>query len=255
MASKSDFFRSYGQVKVTGGVINLFVSVDEVITLTTLSTGQKGQYPNSAGDKSFPLPYSDNFDGYPENVEPAFFAQQVGVFETKKSDDPGHGTILTQVVTFPPIYWCVFNLVFPIDLIGNYSWTDMAVSVDAQIPKANGSSGAFVAVRVDQGGCNSWEANGIFLFIFPIQQKYVLANNLSRTKVIQEGAAKLSVTGWNTISLLVTNTTAVGSVNGVTLFNTTVPAKPANGFVAIGLDSYGLANFDNFKMMNSKDTL
>lgn len=253
--SKSDFFRSFGQVKVSHGMVNLSLSVDEVITLTTLSTGQKGQYPNSADDKAFPLPYSDSFDGYSENVEPAFFAQQVGVFETKKSDDPSRGMMLTQVVTFPPIYWCVFNLVFPINVIGNYSWADMSASVDTQIPKANGSSGAFVAVRVDQGGCNSWEANGIFFFIFPIQQKYVLANNLSRTKVIQEGAANLSVTGWNTISLLVKNNTAVGSVNGVTLFNTTVPAKPTNGFVAIGLDSYGLANFDNFKMMSSKDVL
>lgn len=56
----------------------------------------------------------------------------------------------------------------------------MSVSVETQIPKVNGSSGTFVAVRVDQGGCNAWEAKGIFLFILPGQQKYVLANDLCK---------------------------------------------------------------------------
>ena len=55
------------------------------------------------------------------------------------------------------------------------------------------------------------------------------------------------------IFFLLQNTTAIGSVNGINLFTTTIPSKPANGFVAMGTDSYGLANFDNFKMMSSKD--
>ncbi|XP_062584696.1 galactocerebrosidase-like isoform X2 [Saccostrea cucullata] len=252
-SSKSDFFRSSGQVKVIGGILKISLNVDEVVTITTVSTGQKGLYPNSPDDKPFPLPYSDNFNGYAENVEPNLFAQQVGVFETRKSDDPSHGMVLTQVVTFPPIYWCIFNLVFPLDLIGNNTWTDMAVSVETQIPKVNGSSGSFVAVRVDQGGCNAWEAKGMFFFLLPGEQKYVLANDVSRTSVIHEGIANFSVNGWNTISLIVKNTTAIGSLNGVSLFKTTVPPKPANGFVAMGTDSYGLANFDNFKMMSSEE--
>lgn len=37
------------------------------------------------------------------------------------------------------------------------------------------------------------------------------------------------------------------------MFTTTIPSKPSNGFVAIGTDYYGKANFDNFKMMISKD--
>ena len=64
------------------------------------------------------------------------------------------------------------------------SRTDISVTVETQIPKVSGSSGTFVAVRVDQGGCNAWEAKGIFLFILPDQQKFVLANDLCKWSCI-----------------------------------------------------------------------
>lgn len=38
---------------------------------------------------------------------------------------------------------------------------------------------------------------------------------------------------------------AVGWCNGVQLFNVSVPASPANGFVGVGTDTYGYADFDN----------
>ncbi|KAI8795119.1 galactocerebrosidase isoform X2, partial [Biomphalaria glabrata] len=40
-------------------------------------------------------------------------------------------------------------------------------------------------------------------------------------------------------------TNALGAFDGV-LFNATIPTSPAAGFAAIGADSYGLDDFDNY---------
>ena len=48
--------------QVIGGIVNLNLGLDEVITLTTLNTGSKGQYPDPPPKEPFPLPYTDDFE-------------------------------------------------------------------------------------------------------------------------------------------------------------------------------------------------
>ena len=49
--------------QVVNGSITLTLDVDEVVTLTTLNQGLKGQYPDPPPEKPFPLPYQESFDG------------------------------------------------------------------------------------------------------------------------------------------------------------------------------------------------
>ena len=46
-----------------------------------------------------------------------------------------------------------------------------------------------------------------------------------------------------------------GAVNGNSLFKVTAPKATGNGFVAIGTDTYGIADFDNFKITSAADGL
>lgn len=48
-------------------------------------------------------------------------------------------------------------------------------------------------------------------------------------------------------------TTIQGQVNGKSVFNIQAPKMTKNGFVAIGTDTYGLADFDNFMITTASD--
>ena len=46
-----------------------------------------------------------------------------------------------------------------------------------------------------------------------------------------------------------------GALNGKDVFNVTAPKATGNGFVAIGTDTYGIADFDNFQITSAADGL
>lgn len=50
-------------------------------------------------------------------------------------------------------------------------------------------------------------------------------------------------------------TGATGSVNNNVLFNVSIPNSPANGFAALGTESYGIADFDNFLITSQEEGL
>ena len=48
--------------QVSQGSFSLDLEVDEIYTLTTMATGQKGTFPDPPASAPFPVPYQDNFD-------------------------------------------------------------------------------------------------------------------------------------------------------------------------------------------------
>ncbi|XP_046548390.1 galactocerebrosidase-like [Haliotis rubra] len=246
-------FQKRQPLKVTNGKVTFSVGVDEVWTLTTVTTGNKGSYSPPPQSKGFPLPYLDDFEyQYKVNMEPENLAQQTGSFEIMAD---ANEKFVRQMVLEQPLMWChnntekMLNRSFAV--IGDYSWTNVSVKAHVRLTKVNGTKGVFVASRVKHGGCDSYDTTGIFFYIFPDDKFYILSQDIMRTQVLSSGPIKSNPGGyWHTMELLITGDGLIAFVNEEPVVQTRTPT-PTNGFVAIGTDTWGLADFGSLLIMNT----
>ncbi|KAK7508505.1 hypothetical protein BaRGS_00000071 [Batillaria attramentaria] len=252
-------FEKWDSYVVENGMVTVPLDVDSVNTLTTLTVGQKGQADTPPPSQPFPLPYFDNFESYKPGQEPYNLAQQTGAFEIVDTHTAA-GKVVRQMVLETPVGWCMRlgekpdNMGAAINMIGNSGWTDIYAEVEAILGSVNRTEGVFLAARVQHGGCNTTRAVGIFFYLFPDAQVYIVAYDFARTQVIESGRLPSKLPGWNKLSLVVMGNTAKGSVNGNTIFNVSMPLSPHSGFVALGTDSYGIADFDNLRITSASNS-
>ncbi|XP_036592238.1 galactocerebrosidase isoform X2 [Trichosurus vulpecula] len=121
--NSSVLFKQLPPLKITNGTVTLKLGVDEVYTLTTITTGQKGSYPIPPESQPFPSSYKDDFNiRNPPFSEAPNFADQTGVFEyfTNAQCSADHAFTLRQVVTQRPVTWA-FDAYQTISIIGDYN--------------------------------------------------------------------------------------------------------------------------------------
>ena len=100
--------------------IRLTVRVNEIYTVTTLSTGRKGSHDSQragtaagGGDLTMPLPYSDDFEApsYRLYQPPKLFYDRQGAWEIDTSRHGRAGRVMRQVTNTTPVCWgsCGYN--------------------------------------------------------------------------------------------------------------------------------------------------
>ncbi|BFY97610.1 hypothetical protein BsWGS_00650 [Bradybaena similaris] len=237
----SNMFVNKGVVKVVNGAVQLSLGLDELFTLTTVSTGLKGSYPSPPASRPFPLPYSDDFEGNSLHEEPNNLAQQTGAFEVLSS---GTNQFIRQMVLSQPIGWCdAEGLGKAINIIGNSTWQDVLIEVDFEFPAVNASTGVFVAARLNRTGCDLKSNFGIYLFVTS-NYSFVLANDPAMSIVIIRGPLPAGG-GWHRLSLFVQGAHAYGAYDEQLIFFVQIPSSPSFGFAGLGTNSFGFADFDN----------
>ncbi|XP_029349654.1 galactocerebrosidase isoform X2 [Echeneis naucrates] len=246
---KPVFFEKQTPLTVMNGSFTLNLAEDEVYTLTTITTGQKGSYPDPPPSACFPKVYKDDFNvRNPPFSEAPDFADQTGVFEYYNNlTDPGpHTFTLRQVLTERPITWAT-DADQTISVIGDYEWENLTVTCDVFMESVR-TGGVFIAARVDKGGQSIRSTNGIFFWVFA-DGTYKVTNDLAGQAVLAEGQSGTRAYGWHTLSLTVTGPLASGMLNGYPLWKNAVVLNPKNGWAAIGTHSFELAQFDNFAIV------
>uniref|UniRef100_A0A8C5CME6 Galactocerebrosidase n=1 Tax=Gadus morhua TaxID=8049 RepID=A0A8C5CME6_GADMO len=243
---KPTFFEKLSPLKLSDGSFTLNLGEDEVYTLTSLTSGLKGSFPDPPPSAPFPTTYKDDFNvANPPFTEAPDFADQTGVFEYHINlTDPGpHVFTLRQVVTQRPVTWAT-DADQTISVIGNYKWENLTVSCDVFMETVK-TGGVFIAARVDKGGQSVRNAKGLFYWIFS-DGSYKVTNDLAGQAVLAEGPSGTRAFGWHTLTLSIKGQYATGLLNGYPLWKNAVVLGPKNGWAAIGTKSFELAQFDNF---------
>jgi hypothetical protein len=115
-------------------------------SLTTLQTVTHGNFSTPVPPQSdFPLPYSDDFNGYKNDTLPKYLADQGGSFAVIKSSGDGdgkgqvggsssgsNGVLMQMTPVDPGVNGWVANQ-DPISLVGDLSWTDTVITVMAKV--------------------------------------------------------------------------------------------------------------------------
>uniref|UniRef100_A0A8C3VWP9 Galactocerebrosidase n=1 Tax=Catagonus wagneri TaxID=51154 RepID=A0A8C3VWP9_9CETA len=231
-----------------GGSFTLELQEDELFTLTTLTTGNKGSYPLPPNSQPFPCVYEDNFNvDYPFFSEAPNFADQTGVFEYFMNiEDPGeHRFTLRQVLNQRPITWAAdaFNT---ISIIGDYKWSNLTITCDVYIETSE-KGGVFIAGRVNKGGILIRSARGVFFWIFA-NGSYRVTGDLAGWIIYTSGYADIKAKKWYTLTLTIKGGSSSGMLNGKLLWKNVSVNFPKNGWAAVGTHSFEFAQFDNFRV-------
>ena len=58
--------------------------------------------------------------------------------------------------------------------------SDIYVEADAMVSPVNGTTGVYIAARINKGGCSSFEAEGVFFFVFPEKKTFGVYGDLGK---------------------------------------------------------------------------
>ncbi|XP_074091686.1 galactocerebrosidase isoform X2 [Macrotis lagotis] len=244
--NSSVLFKQLPPVKITNGIVTLKLGIDEVYSLTTITTGQKGSHPIPPKSQPFPSSYKDDFNiCNPPFSEAPNFADQTGVFEcfTNTEEKGDHTFTLRQVITQRPITWSA-DADQTISIIGDYNWKNLVITCDVYIETPHFGS-VFIAGRVNKGGGIIRSAKGIFFWIFA-DGTYQITKDLARSVIMKDDYANVTAGKWYTLNLNINKFSVSAAIDGVVLWTGGKFFYPQNGWAAIGTGSFEFAQFDNF---------
>lgn len=219
---------------VSGGAFTLSLAAGCIYTLTTTSGQGKGSTTPPA-EKAFPLPYSEDFEGYATGATPRYFSDQSGIFEVVPRDD-GQGRCLRQVTTQNGIEWAA--QISPYTILGDSTWRDYEVSIEVLL-ETNGS--AYLYGRIaDIPGFSDATPRACWL---QASSSGTWALH-SYTNVLASGSASFATNTWHHLKLAFTGNNIKASINGVIVADVQDGAY-TSGLVGIGCGRHG-TRFDNF---------
>ncbi len=240
MADKDHFIHRTDLNQDGSGRFQFTVQPGYIYTFSTLSAAGKGN-ATARPAAALKLPYRDNFDRYRTGQEARYAADMQGAFEVQPCAAGRAGKCLQQMAPIKPIEWQDDSDAFT--LLGDPSWTNYTVSVDAEFARPGtleliGRAGIQKRPQSHQQGYYFQIAdNGVWT---------ILKSDFRglRTKLASGSTNPLGTGQWHRLSMSFNNETITASVDKKSLTVVKDDSYQA-GQVGLGLTSYDTDQFDN----------
>jgi len=235
---------SYGNFKVT-------LQPGYVYTFSTVSKPVGRGTAISPAPHPLALPYSDNFNRYVAGQEARYVSDMQGAFEVQPCAAGRRGMCLQQMAPTKPIEWQNDSDAFT--LVGDPSWTNYQVQIDAELAKPGtleliGRAGTQTRPQSHQQGyyfqitdTGAWtifksDANGV------------------RTVLARASTSPLGVGKWHKLALSFSGPSITALVDGQAV-GVVQDSSYTAGQVGLGLTSYDTDQFDNLAITANKVSL
>ncbi|MCX5216010.1 RICIN domain-containing protein [Kitasatospora sp. NBC_00240] len=212
-----------------------------VYSLTTLTSPGRGT-ATAPPRAAMSLPYGDDFESAPAvGHMPALLADMNGAFEVQPCDGGRAGSCVRQMAPVKPLPWG--NVSDPYTLMGDGSWRDYTVGVDALLQQPG-------AVRLmARAGTQSGPAwiNSYYLQVSDTGAWSIVRTDYQgaqKTTLVSGTTTALGTGTWHHLDVTVQGTAITAAVDHTVLGSATDTSHPT-GQVGVGLDSYRTQEFDN----------
>jgi hypothetical protein len=129
--SEAYFVRQTDVTVAADGSLTVQVPADAMVTVSTTTGAQRGDFPSSPIPESqpFPIPYSDDFSSYPYDAMAKYFSDQGGSWAVR------NGSLVQVAPANPgPNGWAANP--DPLTQIGGESWTDYTIAATVTFSSA-----------------------------------------------------------------------------------------------------------------------
>ena len=215
------------------GTFSIKLDPECIYSLTTTTGQLKGAY-NIPGDKPFPFPYAENYEGREVGDLPKYHSDQKGSFEI--AENPMGGQCLKQICPEAGYDWMRIyrrSYIKPSTLIGDLDWLDYTCSADVFITGGNVELAGRVQGPFLQGYRLMLEKNGAWALIYDTE-------TLAGGKL-----ADFNGEEWHKLKLQFRGDQVEGFINGTSVAKK--KHKQINGYVAFA-SSYDQNLFDNLEV-------
>jgi hypothetical protein len=214
-----------------------------VYTFSTVLTAAKGTAVDPQGGE-LRLPYRDNFDQYRMGQEAHYASDMQGAFEIQQCTAGRSGKCLQQMANTKPIEWQDDSDAFT--LLGDPSWTNYTVSVDAEF--ANPGTIELIGRAGTQKRPQSHQ-QGYYFRVSDTGHWSVLKSDSDgkRTVLSQGEVTPLGIGSWHQLRLSFRNDQIAAYLDGIRIIALTDDSYDA-GQIGMGLTGYEIDQFDNLSI-------